>query len=163
MPFLLRTLRKNKFVRELQPAWVPADDVQADALKDLESGENQLSFWLLDDGLSDLDRLLAGLAANRDQLANLDFALIPLERIIELGIRVEENAGDCLDAEMSLLHRDLAQLTASQLAALAKTISLHGQLERKSKSQVRTLLLNSVAVGYLDIETMKEGIANKLA
>ncbi len=163
MPFLLRTLRKNKFVRELQPAWVPADDVQAGALKDLESGENQLSFWLLDDELSDLDRLLAGLAANRDQLANLDFALIPLEKIVELRLQIEENPGDCLDAQMGLLHRDRAQLTASHLAALAKTISLHCQLERRSKSQVRTLLLNSVAVGYLDVEAMKEGITNKLA
>lgn len=116
MPLLLRTLRKNKFVRELQPAWVPADDVQADALKDLESGENQLSFWLLDDELSDLDRLLAGLAANRDQLANIDFAVIPLEMITQLGIRIEENPGDCLDPQMSLLHRDLSQLTARQAA-----------------------------------------------
>lgn len=163
MPLLLRTLRKNKFVRELQPAWVAIDDVQADALKDLESSENQLSFWLLDDALSDLDRLLAGLAANRDQLANVDFAVIPLEMIIQLGIRIEENPGDCLDPQMSLLHRDLSQLTARQVAELAKAISLHAQLERRSKAQVRSLLLDSIAAGYLDVTAMKEGIAGKLS
>jgi len=159
---ILRTLRKNKFVRELQPAWVPQADVQSDALKDLETLDNELSVWLVEDDLSNLARILAALAANRDQLANIDFALLDLEVITTLGLLLQPTVGLTPDRTVSLLHRDLAQVTATQLTQLAQAITTHARLERRSKSQVRAFLLDSIAAGYIEFESLKEGIATKL-
>lgn len=163
MPLILRTLRKNKFVRELQPAWVPQDDIQADALKDLETTDNDLSVWLIEEDLSNLERVLAALAANRDQLANIDFALLDVTVINNLGILIQSTPGLAPDQAVSLLHRDLIQLTATQLTQLAQALATHARLERRSKSQVRLLLLDSLTAGYIEISSLKEGIANKLA
>ena len=162
MPLILRTLRKNKFVHELQPAWILQDEIQADALKDLETTDNDLSVWLIEEDLSNLDRVLAALAANRDQLANIDFALISLDVITELGLLFYFLPGVTADREVSLLHRDLIRLTANRLAALAQAIKRYARLERRSKAQVRSLLLDSIAAGHIDPSSLEEGIASKL-
>ena len=162
MPLILRTLRKNKFVHELQPAWILQDEIQADALKDLETTDNDLSVWLIEEDLSNLDRVLAALAANRDQLANIDFALISLDVLTELGLLFQATPGVTADKEVSLLHRDLIRLTANRLASLAQAIKRYARLERRSKAQVRSLLLDSIAAGHIDPSSLKEGIASKL-
>lgn len=161
MSLILRTLRKNKFIRELQPVWVAHDDIQADALKDLETSDNDLSVWLVADDLSNLNRVLAAVAANRDQLANIDFALISEEALSQLGILLRKTPSVTPDHEVSLLHRDISQLTARQVASLAHAISKDAQLDRRSKSQIQAMLLVSITTNYIDRASLKPDVANK--
>lgn len=162
MPFLLRTLRKNKFVEELQPEWVPQGDLQADVLKDLQTSSNKLSVWQIDDECTNLSRVLAAVAATKNFLANIDYALVDIDVIAELGLTMSETPGEVPDEVASESHRDLVQLSAEKVTELARAISDRATLERHSKTQVRKTLIHSIDAGYIDESSLKENLAHKL-
>lgn len=162
MPYLLRTLRKNKFAKETQPEWVPDGEVQSDALRDLQTEGNELSVWQIGDDLSDLGRVLAAVAATRDFLSNIDYALLEVDAIRELGITLSETPGQVPDEFVSTLHRDLSHLTARKVAELAAFISSSAVLKRHSLSQIRNLLIDSIQTGFIDQSVLSESISDKL-
>lgn len=74
MAFILRKLdRKASFYL---PDWLDEDDAQADALSSLRTKDNRLSVWRIDDDRGNLRRVVAALAAGRDFLDKLDYAVI---------------------------------------------------------------------------------------
>jgi hypothetical protein len=73
MALLLRVVSKPKWVA---PDWMPTGDVPADALTDLRADNNELSVWRVEPDQSDLNTALAAMAANRERLDKLDYALI---------------------------------------------------------------------------------------
>lgn len=92
MPFVFRKLdRKARFYRV---KWTGTDDVQADALREFRTKGNALSIWLIDDSLSNLERVIAAVAAGRDRLCNLDYALIDRTLLDELDIQVRSQEGE---------------------------------------------------------------------
>lgn len=162
MPFLLRTLRKNKFDEELQPEWVPDSDIQADALKDLQTTDNCLSVWQIDDEKTHLNRLLAAIAAGRENLANIDYALIDIAEVTGLGLDLVKNDGQILDDAMKTFHRDIVKISAYSLGRLAVVIQEKANLERLSKQGTRSAILDSVNAGYIQGSDLKEKMKEKL-
>ena len=80
MAFILRKLDQKASFYALD--WLEDDDTQADALWSLRTKGNQLSVWLIDDNKSNLKRVIAALAAGRDTLDKIDYALID-RRVLE--------------------------------------------------------------------------------
>lgn len=159
---ILRTLRKNKFDVEQQPNWVPEGDLQADALFELKVEDNALSVYQISDDLSDLERVLAAIAATREHLANIDFALLDSSNLTRLGITARNTPGNVPDLVVKGLHLDLVHLTVLQLAELAIAIMQSAKLERRTMSKVRSLLLDSIERDYIDSADLKEGVREKL-
>ena len=155
MPFLLRTLRKNKFDEEQQFEWVPDGDIQADALNDLRTSGNCLSVWLVEDSEETLLRLLAAIAAGRDHLSNIDYALIAVSEIQKAGLELVENDGQILDDAMKALHRDVVKISAFSLGKLAVAIQEKAELERLSRGRVKSIIRESIDAGYIQRSDIK--------
>lgn len=86
MPLILRMISKGKWLPEPNLPWLKEDELQADVFHELKTGENTLSVWSIADDRSNLERVVAALAANRNRVSNFDYALISQERLQQAGL-----------------------------------------------------------------------------
>ena len=161
MSFILRKLdRKAAFYPQ---AWLGRDDVQADALKNLRTQGNKLSVWQVDSDRANLNRIIAALAAARDTLDKLDYALIEEQSLTGLGLQcIPERGGSFDDDANSRWHQDLRCLTGSSLLGLARLIRAQAELNRVSKADVATMIIDSIETGFIDRTQIPDQLRNAL-
>ena len=161
MAFILRKLdRKAAFYRIDS---IKDGDVQADALFDLRTFSNALSVWLIEENLANLNRVVAALAAGRETLDKIDYALIQKQSLDDLGIEVVKAKGvSCDDQANELWHQDLRGLSGAQLVDLAYLIQEQAALERVQRSTVATLIITSVDEGFIDLTRIGEKLRARL-
>ncbi len=161
MAFIFRKLdRKAAFYRidSLEDG-----DVQADALYDLRTSSNALSVWLIEENRANLNRVIAALAAGRETLDKLDYALIQRKSLDDLGIEVVKEKGvSCDDQANESWHLDLRGLSGAKLVDLAYLIQEQAEFERVQRSAVATLIVTSVGEGFIDSTRISTHIGEKL-
>lgn len=166
MPLVIRKVdRKPLWDRNtslVQP-WLSVDDLAADALHDLRTKENRLSVYIIDSLTQPtLDRLLAAMAACRDVLDKIDYAVFDSQLLAHIDIRLELTKGETPDDEVNDWHHDLVELTASKLATLGTTMKQHGKVLRKYPKDVLDLVQRGVGLGQIDRSRLKQGLATKI-
>ena len=80
---ILRIVRRSRWLKE-RPSWLENDEFQADPLGDFTTTSNTISVWYIKENTSNLQRVVAALAAQRDRLVNFDYALFNKEILSEL-------------------------------------------------------------------------------
>lgn len=93
MPLVLRKIRKSKWYKTERVSWLEEGQLQADALADLKTTNNELSVWHIEDDKSNLEEVVAALAANCDDVSNLDYALFDQQLLSEIDIRIKATKG----------------------------------------------------------------------
>lgn len=155
MTVLFRKIRKSKWYKSEAVPWLENDDLQSDAIDDLNTTNNELSVYAINDD-SDLARVIAGMAANCDRLSNLDYALLDEEVIGQIGIKAKRSEGDLSDAYVAKqLHRDLYELSASGRLALATAIQNHARIERAHPKQVLEFVAKAIVTGSVPREALR--------
>ena len=149
MAFLLRKIRKNRWYKE-KFDWLPDGELQADPLSDLGTKSNELSVYHVVIDESNLDRIIASLAANSEQCDNFDFAIFDENIISELGIKIKKSKGELPDEQVNNWHSDLCELSATKLVILAKAIYDKAKTGRKVPEQVLNLVADSLRKGRID-------------
>jgi hypothetical protein len=145
---LLRKIRKGRWYKEHQPSWLCTDDIPADPLGDLVTRENRLSLWYIDDDKANLQDVVAAMAANADNVSNFDYALLDLEAVLSLGLKVASTEGGSPNKDAnSRWHRDVIELSSSKLGQLAKLFYQKGQRGRVQERKVRKMILTSLDRG----------------
>jgi hypothetical protein len=134
----------------------------ADPLADLNTESNKLSAWLIEDDLSNLERVSVALAAGRDRIDDFDYALFDQRLLKELNIDMLDTRGTTPDAEANSWHRDLVHLSAERLGELARAIWVHGQTDRRLKKQMAEAVTGAVKTGRLDRARMKEKVLSQI-
>ena len=156
MPFILRKIRKARWYGSDVLHWLPPNDVQADSLLDLSTKHNQLSVYIVENDRSNLDRILAALVGNCDFISNIDYALIPAAEVLDrIKIKTVEIKGETSDEQVNTAHRDLIELSASQILELAKSISATGERARLTAKKVAELIERSIDEGHIDQTRLK--------
>lgn len=157
MALLLRSIRKARWSQP--PEWCDEGDLGADALNDLATKGHALSVWQIEQDESNLERVIAALAAMRDHLSNFDLVLFPEEVVADTGTATDRSDGVSPDHEANgRWHRDLRMISASKLLALARSINALGTVRRIPERQVGTLISAGVQDGRIDIESVSPGI-----
>lgn len=146
-------------------SWLPPGETPAAPFGDLApSTASALSVWLLEDDESNLDRIVAVLAAGRQHVDKFDYALIDERALGKLGIQIEAKAEPCADDEASARwHRNIVRLTSADLNALVRLIHSRGQVKRLLKPQVEAILTDAVASGRLDLSRIEKRLLDSLA
>lgn len=85
MPYL-RKIRRNRWYDSIP--WLQPGDIQADALGDITTSDNQLSVWLVDNDRSHLEQIVAALTANCEFISNFDYVIFQEEDVLQLNIKV---------------------------------------------------------------------------
>lgn len=155
MPFLLRKLSRGRWLQYPEKAWLPADDLQADALTDLRTQGNELSVYRIDDSSSNLAQVVAALAANCDYASNIDYALVDHDLVDAIGIKERKCLGELPDERVNAnWHVNLSELSASRCLKLATRIAEAG-VRRFSKKEVMKWVAESVKSGAIRRDQLK--------
>jgi hypothetical protein len=154
---LLRSIRKARWSQS--PEWCDEGDLGADALNDLATKDNALSVWQIEQDESNLERVIAALAATRDYLSNFDLILFPEEIVADSGIATDRSEGVSADHEANARwHCDLRMISASKLASLARSIKARGTLRRILERQVGNCIFRGVQEGRIDSSSVSQSI-----
>jgi hypothetical protein len=162
MPFILRKIRKGRwYIGGI--SWVEEGDIHADPLADLNTKDNELSVWLVQDDRSNLGQIVTAIAATRDHVSNLDYALLDLQSLLILNPKIKHTRGGTPDEEANASwHRDLHELSGLKLVELAKIILERAERRRFSKKDIGQLIAQAISSGRIDRARLKEGIRNKI-
>lgn len=156
MAFLLRKIRKSKWYKNPGASWLVEGDLQSDALDDLQTKDNQLSVYYINDDESNLGRVLAAMAANCNMLSNIDFALFDQATVSEINIKMRKTEGNLPDHHVSInWHQDLYELSASKRMALAMSIHSRSKIRRISHKQILALVAEAITSGKISRERLK--------
>lgn len=140
--------------------WLQDDEVKGDALRDLATDQGKLSVYRISND-NDLQRVVTALAANREYLNNVDYAVFEDTRFASLGIVVDLQSGTTPDLKANEMHYDLCSLTVKRLASLAEIIS-DGECNRVQKKMVLDWLRAAYAQGHFDETKIKPRLLEAL-
>lgn len=160
MTYFLRSIRQARWLKYPDLNWLPHGELQGDALRDLQTTDNALSIYKVESE-GDKERIVIGLAATKDNVANLDYAIFEDSKFSVLGIAAEEREGDTPDIEVNKLHCELRNLTVGLLAQLAQVVSM-GKHNRILKKQIKSGLQAAVNAGMVDRGRLKPQLLKEL-
>ena len=162
MPLLLRKIRKSKWYKNNSVLWLGKNDIQADALGDVVTSSNTLSVWLVEDDKSNLEQVIVALSSSCDNISNFDYALLNVDLLSNLGIKIETKEGLTPYTRANQWHRDLVEFTTDKLFKLAKAIFLLPDRERVAEKTVLNWIRDAVRNGHIDKTKLSAGITKKL-
>ncbi len=162
------------YVRKISRAKWPEDvsefnniaELKSDALADLRTQNNTLSFWKIESE-SDLESAILALSASSStsKIENVTIIWTEEETLKSKGFIIDESVpGDTVVQDLKNTHRDLCELTYASLGTVAEIIiqSLKSdKFKRYSKNKVRQLLVqayenNRVSETSLIVEELKK-------
>jgi hypothetical protein len=155
VPLILRKIRKAKWYRSDAAPWLESEDLQADALVDLATKGNKLSVYVVEDNQSNLERIIASIAANCDFISDFDYALFGQEVLDEIKINTQDTSGETPDTLVNTWHRDLVELSAVKIFTLAKVIATRAERRRVLSKRVMELVAHSIASGQIEREKLR--------
>jgi hypothetical protein len=115
--FLYKVRKAHRWYPELAEAFLSEGDVPADPVGELQTKENKLSVWEVEQDRSNLQRIVAALATCPDKV---DAAGYILFNSVDLGsseIQISMTPGGSPDRGVNHCHRDLL-LSGRKLVAL---------------------------------------------
>jgi len=164
MPLILRKIRKARwYYNQSGFPWLLESDIPADPLGDLATNNNELSVWQIDDDKSNLPRVAAALAANGDDISNLDYALFDQKLLNEINITLRPSKGNSPDETANQnWHSDIVELSARKLVELAKAILTHAEIKRIPEKEILHLLAQAVAADQIERTKLRAKIWAKI-
>lgn len=166
MPLLFRRLDRKNGVWALsqRPTWLGPDDVPADVLSDLKTEDNGLSLWVIDEARTNLDAVIAAVAANRQNFDRFDFALFDQARVTAAGFQLHQTQGVSKDPNANVArHVDIEQLTGYRVARLARVIYDPATIfERRFPDEVKALVAGAVQAGRVPLNGLSDSSRKKV-
>ena len=148
MASFLRIIRQARWLKHPDLDWMAPSEIQGDALGDLQTRENKLSVYRVESENA-AERVAIALAANRDNLANFDYAVIDDVKLLSTDIKISRQIGETPDHEVNQLHYDLFDLTIGRLVQFAFIVSA-AERSRIPRKDVKTKLRQAIHAGVLD-------------
>jgi hypothetical protein len=153
LSFLIK-VRRNWFVSQVTFRGEP--DYLADCLSDFRISEGKLSVWLIAEDKSNIDRVLAALAATRDKLQDMGYVLFDSGVLERCEIKFEKSEGGTPDSYANNnWHHDLTDLSVRQVAEFAIELCKLNWNGRLLPAEVALALEKSLENKYLAEEEMR--------
>ena len=149
----MRVTRQARWMIYPDLAWLPPGEIQGDALQDIETSDNKVSVFRVENE-DDAQQVVFALAANREFLSNLDYAVFDDSNLMAAGIVIRQKDGQTPHNEANKLHYDLSELTARRLVLLAQAVA-SGEHSRVPKKDIKVGLQQALRSGTIDEDKMK--------
>jgi hypothetical protein len=162
MPFFLRKIRKARWANDKGYEWLGAEDIQADALSDLKTENNELSVWHVEEDESNLRQIVVALGANYKKLDTVDYALVDQRVLLTAGIKAVEAAGDTPYENANEWHRNLIELTAEKVIEIAKNMRKERRIARVWPQDLQRHLTRAIEAGEVKLSRLEERLQKEL-
>jgi hypothetical protein len=160
VPYLLRKIKRSNWFSAGD--WLRANELQADALGDLASKNNELSVWFVSDDNSNLTEVVAALSLSCDYVSIVDYALIDMDLLSSQGFDIAENRGTTPFEGANHWHRDLVRLTARKVLELAELVKQARQ-ERCRDKEALSYVAQAIRSGNVDVSKIRPALQQSLA
>lgn len=162
MALVLRKIRKSKWYKSPSVPWLSATDLQADALSDLGTKANALSVYFVREDLSDLDRVVAAVAACGDHVSIFDYTLFDEALLHQSSFKLSNTPGTTPDTVVNNQnHRDLIELSRDAIVELSKTVQ-KAQTHRIHDKKVADLIRDSIKNGCMKADDINPELRSSL-
>lgn len=162
MPLMLRKIRQARWYKHAF-SWLAPGEIPADPIADLQTAENKLSVWHINEDHSNLQDVIVAIAACRDVAANFDYALFDEQVCSELNIEIENTVGNTPNNEVNQKwHRHLVKLSADKLLKLAKVIYEKGETKRIREKEIPKMIAGASLAGRIPIKSIKPNLQRKV-
>lgn len=162
MPYLLRKVAQARWYKDPARTWLAPDEPPADALTDLKAEACKISVYRVDDSFSNLEAVLAGLAAATTRADKFDYMLLPETTVEALGVRRSATPGKTPSSLANACHVDLVELSAAKVLDVAREMYRTVKPVRKSKREVAELVKSAVAAGVVDRTQLNDAWAQEI-
>ncbi len=163
MALILRKVSRGKWLPGAGDGTRPDDEVAAEDFQDLD---NQVSVWGIEADQSNLNRVIAAIAATRDWLTPIAYVLFDSALATDLGINIVHQDGDTPDHHANITwHRDLSNPLPDQILALVAAIRALRPDDppfRIRDADVLTHLKQSVENGWINPDALSEQLRRKV-
>lgn len=161
MSLLLRKINNRRRWDKLP--WLEEGKAQADALSDLQTTENKLSVWHVEDDKSNLPGVVIAIAAKRHSPSKFDYALFDQNLLTKINVRIEKTVGDTYHREANASwHRDIVELSAEKNGELANLIMEHGTTDRMGENEVISIVKQAAITGVIDVNKLDPNLREGL-
>jgi len=138
----------------------------ADAITDMKTTSNTLSFWVID-SIDALDDVVVALATGSKitSLEAMDLVWVDEASLINDGFEVRSSLGDTAATILADTHRDVCSLTYSSLGQLAMTVfqSINAeQCKKVSKPDVKKCVERFYRSGGINMGRCSEKLAEQI-
>ena len=156
----MRVTRQGRWLKYPDLDWLQPNEIQSDALLDLQTKGNRLSVYKIEDA-EDAKQIAIALASNRDYPDNLDYAVFDDTTLVSTGIAISQQDGDTPHYKVNELHYDVSNLTVERLTVLAHAIS-KGAHVRVLRKVIEAEIQEAMRAGVLDEDKMKPKLLQKI-
>ena len=156
----LRKVQQGRWEKYPKIAWLKKGELKGDVLADVSAIKGKLSVYRIDSD-DDFQRVVTALAANRNNIAHLDYVLFEGDNLDSFGIRINSTNGTTADDTTNELHYELENLSVERLVRLVKVIA-DGKHDRILKKQIKDWLQEAASSGHLDKTKLDPNIMNEL-
>jgi len=144
---LLRTIKRGRWLKA--PTGKP-HRAPGDALLDLQTRENKLSLWLIDDDGSNLVEVVGSIALTRETFSQVDYVTFDLDLVEKLGLDLRETDGNTPVPAANSWHREAVELSAKDVARLADGLFPLSRT-RVSQREVTSMVASLLAGQRVDV------------
>lgn len=152
--------------------WAPkayhsSSEIPSDAVADLKSSENTLSFWTIADASDEeLKKTALALAAAGDRIDSLDVVWVAERDLLSGGLTIERTDGATPVVSLRSRHVDICHLDLNRHTTVVRLVAAaikNENIKRLSKKEVVAILVAAVRDGDLDPQQLKQSIKDELA
>ena len=140
--------------------WVPSGDIPAAPVADFKTSlDSKISVWHVESDKSNLERIIAGMAATCPSPDKFDYVLFPEEVLKEAEVAAETSLGALPDKDANAKwHRDLVKISAAKLSTLVALIHRRGDVARYLEDDVIELIRKFSEAGLIEKKRIHPGL-----
>lgn len=144
--------KKLKWFWEEPIPWLKPGEIPADPLGQLETKDNELSVFEINDDRNRIERVAAALAiGRRSDIDIVEYILFEQSILDSVGIKLRDDEGGTLDEEVNSWHRNMIELSADKLVAFAKQVVPTVPSDYVTHKRVWEVVLDSCRNGRIDL------------
>lgn len=129
----------------------------------MATNNNKLSLWEVDNNRANLDRVIAALAATRNNFQHFQYSLVERKLIEGLDINLEKTIGQTPDEIVNQYHYDLIEMSGSKLISLAMMMLSNATRTEMLKNEVEKQIFIAVNEGrFNNMKLVNEKIRKKV-
>ena len=156
MALLLYKVKKAyRWYPEPAAGFLASDDVPADSVGDIQTRDNLLSEWEVEEDRSNILRVVRAIAIGSDRIDDAGYVLFDSRRLADCGIELKVTEGSTADTNINSRHRDLV-LSRKKLVALAALFLRHGELGEIMKLELQASVIEDIQNGELPEKCRKK-------
>lgn len=162
---LFRKIEKSRWNwGDKKLAWLKNEEIPAAPLSDFRaSPTSQISVWKIEDNKTNLERIVAAIAARLQHLDKFDYVMFSENMVEGVGIQIRKSSGQSADPDADKQwHLDLVEISATKLISLTQLIDKDGLMDRRDEQEVEKLIRNGVNEGRIEKKRINKDLRSSL-